>query len=73
MKYTMRYTKKRARKEIASVREYKMDKQITLRIPIKTYEALKEMSKKTGLNITSLIVLAMNLEIKNFSNIHQLQ
>ena len=50
-----------------------MDKQITLRIPIKTYEALKEMSKKTGLNITSLIVLAMNLEIKNFSNIHQLQ
>lgn len=50
-----------------------MSKQITLRIPREIYEALKEIGDKTGLNITSLIVLTMNLELGNFSNIHQLQ
>ncbi len=41
------------------------DKKITLRLPEKTYEALRNMSKNTGINITNLILVILWKKILN--------
>ncbi len=48
-------------------------KQITLRIPDRVYEALREMGEETGITIHSLILVALSLQFGIFGDTLQLQ
>lgn len=48
-------------------------KQITLRIPDEVYEALKDSGEQIGLNIKSMILLAVAFELGLFLKTHQQQ
>ena len=48
-------------------------KEITLRIPVYIYEALKMISDDTGISLTDLILFSISFHFGYFSNTHRLQ